>query len=640
MKITRLEIVNWRGFSNIVIDVPKGATLVALIGENGVGKSSILDVVNSAAHRLGLSSGVDIPRGDPFNETHEINVSVDLGNSIHQIAPPELLESLKQNGIINPQNLTLKSSSSGGQQIYLTESPNHQMGPQIVQMMIERLRLAAETFHLSLDADRAYPPQMIQAHEYGQSLDNDWDSAGHRKHRAFASSRSKYEEWLKYLVGTEAKKATEFTQATRLAHLKGEERPKFEDQFLNYGSSVKSVLPHLQFLGVDTKSKSILFDSMGTPITFNKLSGGEREIAFVIGQIERFGLRNGLLLIDEPELHLNPEMIRTWISYLRDTVTEGQTWIATHSMEAVEAAGLECSFVVQRTPETRKVSEVASLADRPALSVLSAAIGSPAFSIAQKRFIFIEGDRSGAERDKFFRLIDLVKVDKNYRFMEGGGCKEIVRKVDACRMLSEDQGGLHIGGIVDRDHRTEEEILELTKAGLFILPFHEIENAFIHPAALEILRRRASLTESATSLILRMSDKRAGRWIFGRACYRSDAKFQNHRAISEIWSNSSWIDLQGKNLTAIGNIPPIAESKAIDRYEHELSMAFRDYQEIREKNDLWLHVEGKQLLTLLSNELGFSRQIAHINNICTIFKENRENIPQQIMSIVEYIDSI
>jgi hypothetical protein len=134
------------------------------------------------------------------------------------------------------------------------------------------------------------------------------------------------------------------------------------------------------------------------------LSGGEREIAFLIGQIERFKLRTGLLLLDEPELHLNPDLIRTWVAFLRDTINEGQVWISTHSIEAVEVTGTESTFVLERDGNTRLVNSARPLKDRPVVSVLSAALGSPGFAIINLRFAFIEGDRALNERERFHNI--------------------------------------------------------------------------------------------------------------------------------------------------------------------------------------------------------------------------------------------
>src|SRR5690606_403712 len=99
--------------------------------------------------------------------------------------------------------------------------------------------------------------------------------------------------------------------------------------------------------------------------------------------IDRFGLKQGLFLLDEPELHLNADLIRNWVTYLTGTVESGQVWLATHSLEAVEAAGQVATFVLERNEQTRRVDRLSRLDTRPVLSALSRAVGTPAFSIGQ-----------------------------------------------------------------------------------------------------------------------------------------------------------------------------------------------------------------------------------------------------------------
>jgi hypothetical protein len=111
-----------------------------------------------------------------------------------------------------------------------------------------------------------------------------------------------------------------------------------------------------------------------------------------------------LFLLDEPELHLNADLIRSWVAYLTSTVTSGQIWLATHSLEAVEAAGQQATFILERNPKTRKVDSLARLDTRPVLSALARAVGTPAFSISQLRFVFVEGEASVGERERFRNL--------------------------------------------------------------------------------------------------------------------------------------------------------------------------------------------------------------------------------------------
>lgn len=645
MKITRLVIKKWRNFENIELNISPEATLVALIGENGVGKSSILDIINSSAHRLGLSAGVDIARGDPFNDEHDLQVDVYINRNIEELIPPQIIEQFKTHGVTYDGELSIiseKNESTFTQKVLLKNYLDHPQSNSFASQIVEALRQKEDTYHLSLDADRSYPPKPLQTHEYAQSLDQDWNLVQYKKHRAYYSSRNKYDEWMKYCVGSEAKRATESYQQQRLALAKGSQPPEFIDHFSSYGKAVNSILGHLQFLGVDTKEKTLIFDSTGKTLSFNQLSGGEREIAFVIGQIERFELENGVLLIDEPELHLNPEMVRTWISYLRDTVKDGQTWIATHSMEAVEAAGLECTFVIERDPETKKVREVTTLSEKPALSILSAAVGSPAFSLAKKAFLFIEGDRQGVERDKFYRLFGLLSSISDVRFMEGGGCKEVERKVEACSQLAEfTEQQIHVGGIVDMDHRTQDEIERLQNKGLLVLPYHEIENAFLFPDALKYVIQNSGSEIDAYDLIQQASDKVAGKWIFGRAMYRSDVKIENYREISAFWSSLKWSEIDAVRLEGINSPQIVCENTSeLVKYNTELTSAFNEYSSLRTSKHLWKTCEGKQVLSIIPRELGFAKQIALINNICAVLKPNKDYCETIFGLILAYVNRV
>ncbi|HLO64979.1 MAG TPA: AAA family ATPase [Azonexus sp.] len=645
MKIKRLKINHWRHFEGVEITVPDNATLVALIGENGVGKSSILDIVNSAAHHLGLAAGIDIPRGDPFSDTHDLSMEVFLGHDAHGLLAPDVVNTYKELGLEFDGRLSfisVKNPEKDNKLVFLTSYGKIPNSVQFAKVLIEALRQKSDTFHLSLDADRSYPPRPVQAHEYGQSLEQDWESTGWKKHRAFISSRNKYEEWMRYCVGTEAKNATEAYQAQRLALVKGIPAPEFIDSFKSYGDSVRRVLPHLQFLGVDTKAKTLIFDSTGDSLIFDKLSGGEREIAFVVGQIERFSLAKGLLLIDEPELHLNPEMVRTWVAYLRDTVSEGQTWIATHSMEAVEAAGLECTFVIQRNVDTKKISSVASLVDQPVLSVLSAAIGSPAFSLTKKSFVFIEGDRQGVERDKYYRIVGLTSDTGEMRFMEGGGCSEVSRKLEACRFLSiEADQQIHVGAIIDRDFRSAAEISNYCGQGVFVLPFHEIENAFLFPPVLDRIAASTGIAISGAEIIQKISDRLSGKWILSKAIAISNTTPKNYRGVMAIAASHQWhqIDTDANQFLVALNIE-CETATAQESLTSGLASAIDAYRLIRLRTDLWTECEGKQVLSALPAELGYSKQTPLINNICTLYRQDTTLIPEEFQKIATYIGAL
>ena len=221
-------------------------------------------------------------------------------------------------------------------------------------------------------------------------------------------------------------------------------------------------------------------------------------------------------MLDEPELHLNADLIRSWVAYLTGTVENGQIWLATHSLEAVEAAGQHATFVLERNEETRKVGGLARLDTRPMLSALSRAVGTPAFSISQLLFAFVEGEESVGERERFRKL---AGMPQSVRFMECGSCNEVIRRVGAIKALAnEAEAGIRIAGIVDRDFRSDAEVTALlADKGVYALPVHEAENFFLHPATLKVLLdQNGRGGPTPEGLIQIAADGRAGCWIFQR----------------------------------------------------------------------------------------------------------------------------
>jgi ABC-type uncharacterized transport system ATPase subunit len=78
VRFRKISIVEWRNFRGIEIEVPKESTLICLVGENGTGKSNLLELLSAALQVLGVSEGVEIPRGNPFDELHQLTVVLEV----------------------------------------------------------------------------------------------------------------------------------------------------------------------------------------------------------------------------------------------------------------------------------------------------------------------------------------------------------------------------------------------------------------------------------------------------------------------------------------------------------------------------------------------------------------------------------
>ncbi|NPD69786.1 AAA family ATPase (plasmid) [Lichenicola cladoniae] len=139
-----------------------------------------------------------------------------------------------------------------------------------------------------------------------------------------------------------------------------------------------SFFPDKTFLGPrPTKDGSLAFPVMtqnGTEHDLDELSSGEKEILYGYLRIRSSAPKDSIILLDEPELHLNPRLIRGLPEFYRKYLGEAlqnQLWLVTHSdaliREAVGKPGfnvfhmLPCGAEVTGTSQLRPLNVTADL---------------------------------------------------------------------------------------------------------------------------------------------------------------------------------------------------------------------------------------------------------------------------------------
>jgi predicted ATPase len=613
MRVKQLSVGHWRNFEGVSVEVPKDANLVCLIGENGTGKSNMLELVATAAHTLGLSAGLPLRRGSPTGEPHEFSVTIEVSESV--VPRTAALEAA-----VSPFEASLPEWD--GTLTFFSQHPAQARFPELgpVQSLVMAngiadppqssgvgaritvfLQQRQEVNHLYMDADRAFSQMTVQDQELWSLVRQDMKQASWLRGQASQLTQNMYVEWLKALLAQAIRGASAYQNAALAAHREGRALPEPTDEMAGYRESIQRVLPHLSFKRLDEDQRTIVFDSAGTELTYQNLSGGEREIAFLVGQIERFQLRRGLLLIDEPELHLNAELLRNWLVYMRDSMEEGQVWIATHALEAVEVAGTEASLLLERS-EDRLARSVTPLSTRPALETLAGAVGSPAFSLERARFVLIEGDRPGRERSRF---AEVCGDSDQRRFVEAGNCNDVIRRLDSIRHLAKETDQLRVGGVIDRDFRTHQQVqsLENQSDGLFVLGCHEIENFFLHPGTLEqVLQQLAHSSALVTDLLQQCADPDAGRWVVDRTTAQNDRPGLD-RTLRDRARQTSWSQIE-PDLNAwagqLAALEPGLGQNDKQRLEEQLGRSAEAYRDVKGTHDFWKECFGKETLKRLS----------------------------------------
>lgn len=650
MRISYISIEFWRNFRNIEIHVPTDLGVVCLIGENGAGKSNLLELIAAAAHHLGVSPGIELSRGNPMQEPHSFELHLSLPFEANEILPAQILTK-NEDWLVHSvaswdQTLRLhsyrgESNQDAGTHVRAGGVADPDASNRLGNQLANGLKQRPETHYLSLDADRSYPKIQINPTHFAEAQSTDWTLPQHHKQRAYRKTQDLYEEWLRYFLAIEAQYATHFATETRRAQRQDKDRPEFSDPFESYAIAINRALPHLRFDGVDTKQRSILFDSSGQGLPFSALSGGEREIAFVLGQIERFQLRQGLLMIDEPELHLNPDLVRRWIAYLRDTVESGQLWISTHSMEAAEVAGNDATYVLKRDPESRDVTQVSRVSKEPVLRILSSAVGSPAFSIEDRVFIFVEGERHRGERERFFRI---VGESNELRFMEGGSCNSVLNKLDTIEALGSEAGySLRIAGVVDRDFKTNSEVQTIErKSNVFVLPCHEVENFFLSIDPLRIVAQQSGIESDIETQVAAIFDDMAGQWVLERACYRvEDIPKPVDRSVRKFAGDCRWSAITADKRAFVRELAAKQEElKSHSGFRHSVQESVDEFDKLRNQGDLWKFIMGKEALGRLPPCLGLTSTDVLEAHVLGVWRSNPDTVPPGVEQLRRFIGSL
>ena len=114
----------------------------------------------------------------------------------------------------------------------------------------------------------------------------------------------------------------------------------------------RTFFPGKEFVGpTPTADGQILFQvrTASGLHDLNELSSGEKEIVFGYLRLRNSAPRNSVIMLDEPELHLNPRLMRGLASFYKTHVSDAmgsQIWMVTHSDALIRDAIMVPGFSV------------------------------------------------------------------------------------------------------------------------------------------------------------------------------------------------------------------------------------------------------------------------------------------------------
>lgn len=397
MRIKKITLNKYKRFHSLTIDLGENPSrIIALVGPNGCGKSSVFD-------GLLFRNNVFAQVGNKGNKDFHYH-------SIEQ-APSYGYQNISISFIEGDYDTIRRNKKTQGKEntIFSFRSPYR--------------------YNNNLKVTQTKAVDEIRLNNYGATLSSDLDDKMEENYRRLNI------KYTKYLNEQDCKPS----EAKR--HIIGE---------LN--SSIKSCLDlEITSLGNIEDSKGTLFfsksDYSGTQFEFNVLSSGEKEVVDILLDLflRKDEYNDTIFLIDEPELHINTSIQRKLLVEINKLIGENcQLWVATHSIGFLRALQEElkddCQIIEFKadtpwatTPQTLfPIQKNRNQWSR----IFATALDDLTGLIAPKRIVYCEGkdrpSKTGQEKGMDAQVYNNIFGEKypDTLFVSSGGNTELDQRSD------------------------------------------------------------------------------------------------------------------------------------------------------------------------------------------------------------------
>jgi len=344
MKLTKLNLTNYRGVQNL--NLALHPNLNVFIGVNGAGKSSILDSI--AILLSWVVNRLENPRasGRPILES-------DITNGKHSALSQ--LSSQFQQQTITWQLVKTRKGHNSNEKSDLSQI-NH-----YTEQLRQQITLNQKQVNLPLfvyyPVNRAVLDIPLRIKHKHQFL----PLTAYQDSLTSGANFRTFFEWFR---------DREDLENENRKYLDSEVKPDdfcFPDpQLCAVRQAVYGILPHFSNLTVRRSPLRMEITKQGQILTVNQLSDGEKCLIALIGDLaRRLAMINpqqpdplqgeGIILIDEIDLHLHPQWQRLVIPKILQVFPNCQFFISTHSPHVITHIQPENLHLLQQTDEGIKI---------------------------------------------------------------------------------------------------------------------------------------------------------------------------------------------------------------------------------------------------------------------------------------------
>ena len=232
----------------------------------------------------------------------------------------------------------------------------------------------------------------------------------------------------------------------------------------------------------------------------NDLSSGEKEILFGYLRLRNSAQPQSIILLDEPELHLNPKLIQGLPQFYQKHIGAAlgnQIWTVTHSdaflREAIGSAGTRVYHMKEVNKEEADNNQVHEIKkEEEGEEAILELIGDMAGYRPGGKIVIFEGENSEFDVKMTGRLFP--RYERKMNFVSGGNKSTVRRLHQALEAQEGEKGKGRIFSIVDRDGTARNQ--EGEKSGRFTWDVYHIENYLLDETVILEVLQKGTISET------------------------------------------------------------------------------------------------------------------------------------------------
>lgn len=550
MRIEQLEIENFRAIEKVIIDAR--STMVVIAGPNGCGKSCVLDGIRFVKSTYGGYGPNEWDQWlgefqiDRQREPWEMKKLLRDKSRDAKIAITLTLHDRERQYLQNNKHAIAEEIAINQINPGLAYRDWRQrirvLGEQRQQMFVREVTILTKDFAGEMDRElknnqhsgaveirqdgqivitrnmvlegiwRIYEPQHVGLVDY------------HGSHRHYAREQLGGVNLNLRTQEEQQKQSTLYNYANKYANIKTQMATEFVLQTLRekggnpwrepLTETLKELFqrffPGKGFDGVKTNDKGELEFAVTVgnkqKHDINDLSSGEKEILFGYLRLRNSAQRQSIILLDEPELHLNPKLIRGLPQFYQKHIgdaLENQIWTVTHSdaflREAIGSTDTKVYHMKEvNTEETggNQVHEIKK--EEEGEEAVLEMIGDIAGYRPGGKIVIFEGENSELDVKMTGRLFP--EFEREMNFLSGGNKVTVRRLHQALEAQEGTKGKGRIFSIVDRDDETE-KLERKNRAGQFMWDAYHIENYLLDASMIMEVLQKSTLSETSLTKV-------------------------------------------------------------------------------------------------------------------------------------------